>query len=240
MQEGLSAAEAQARICAVRRQRPDREQPHRPGSTSRSPIAHDHAPTKDFVAAIEAIKPTAIIGVSTVGEGLQPARRSRPWPGSTSGRSSSRSRTRPSRRVHRRGGLQVVARAAPSSPAAARSRRSASAARRSCRARATTSTSSPPWRMAVYATQAKRVHRRAVHRRRARRRRAGHAGEARLRAALSAAERHPGDRATCRGARGGGDLRAQPRGRPEAAEHRQPHRIAHVQGGIPPGCLGFR
>jgi malate dehydrogenase (oxaloacetate-decarboxylating)(NADP+) len=31
------------------------------------PYAHDHAPTKDFVAAVESIKPTTIIGVSTVG-----------------------------------------------------------------------------------------------------------------------------------------------------------------------------
>jgi malate dehydrogenase (oxaloacetate-decarboxylating)(NADP+) len=31
------------------------------------PYAHKHAPTKDFVAAIRSIKPTAIIGVSTVG-----------------------------------------------------------------------------------------------------------------------------------------------------------------------------
>lgn len=31
------------------------------------PYAHMHAPTKDFVAAIESIKPTTIIGVSTVG-----------------------------------------------------------------------------------------------------------------------------------------------------------------------------
>src|SRR6516164_5699135 len=31
------------------------------------PYAHPHAPTKDFVAAIESIKPTTIIGVSTVG-----------------------------------------------------------------------------------------------------------------------------------------------------------------------------
>ncbi len=31
------------------------------------PYAHQHAPTRDFVAAIESIKPTAIIGVSTVG-----------------------------------------------------------------------------------------------------------------------------------------------------------------------------
>jgi malate dehydrogenase (oxaloacetate-decarboxylating)(NADP+) len=31
------------------------------------PYAHKHTPTRDFVAAIESIKPTAIIGVSTVG-----------------------------------------------------------------------------------------------------------------------------------------------------------------------------
>jgi malate dehydrogenase (oxaloacetate-decarboxylating)(NADP+) len=32
------------------------------------PYAHAHAPTKDFLAAIESIKPTAIIGVSTKGK----------------------------------------------------------------------------------------------------------------------------------------------------------------------------
>jgi malate dehydrogenase (oxaloacetate-decarboxylating)(NADP+) len=31
------------------------------------PYAHEHAPTHDFVAAIESIKPTTIIGVSTIG-----------------------------------------------------------------------------------------------------------------------------------------------------------------------------
>ena len=31
------------------------------------PYAHPHAPTHDFVAAIESIKPTTIIGVSTIG-----------------------------------------------------------------------------------------------------------------------------------------------------------------------------
>jgi malate dehydrogenase (oxaloacetate-decarboxylating)(NADP+) len=31
------------------------------------PYAHSHAPTRDFVAAIESIKPTTIIGVSTIG-----------------------------------------------------------------------------------------------------------------------------------------------------------------------------
>src|ERR1700751_4185777 len=31
------------------------------------PYAHKHAPTRDFIAAIESIKPTTIIGVSTIG-----------------------------------------------------------------------------------------------------------------------------------------------------------------------------
>jgi len=31
------------------------------------PYAHEHAPTKDFVAAVESIMPTTIIGVSTIG-----------------------------------------------------------------------------------------------------------------------------------------------------------------------------
>jgi malate dehydrogenase (oxaloacetate-decarboxylating)(NADP+) len=31
------------------------------------PYAHQHAPTRDFVAAVESIKPTTIIGVSTIG-----------------------------------------------------------------------------------------------------------------------------------------------------------------------------
>src|SRR5215472_10823293 len=31
------------------------------------PYAHKHAPTRDFVVAIDSIKPTTIIGVSTVG-----------------------------------------------------------------------------------------------------------------------------------------------------------------------------
>jgi malate dehydrogenase (oxaloacetate-decarboxylating)(NADP+) len=32
-----------------------------------TPYAHKHAPTRDFVAAIESIKPTTLVGVSTVG-----------------------------------------------------------------------------------------------------------------------------------------------------------------------------
>ena len=34
------------------------------------PYAHAHAPTRDFVAAIESIRPTTIIGVSTIGGAL--------------------------------------------------------------------------------------------------------------------------------------------------------------------------
>jgi malate dehydrogenase (oxaloacetate-decarboxylating)(NADP+) len=64
MMEGLSEAEAQARISmfdinglieSSRKDLPDFQEAY----------AHKQAPTKDFAAAIEAIKPTAIIGVST-------------------------------------------------------------------------------------------------------------------------------------------------------------------------------
>src|ERR1700683_4350328 len=34
---------------------------------SQLPSAHQHGPTRDFVTAIESIKPTTIIGVSTIG-----------------------------------------------------------------------------------------------------------------------------------------------------------------------------
>jgi malate dehydrogenase (oxaloacetate-decarboxylating)(NADP+) len=64
MLEGSSRAEAQARISmfdinglleATRKDLFDFQKPY----------AHKYAPTKDFAAAIEAIKPTAIVGVST-------------------------------------------------------------------------------------------------------------------------------------------------------------------------------
>jgi malate dehydrogenase (oxaloacetate-decarboxylating)(NADP+) len=65
-QEGLTRKDAQARIYMfdinglledTRRDLLDFQRPY----------AHKHPPTRDFVAAIETIKPTAIIGVSTVG-----------------------------------------------------------------------------------------------------------------------------------------------------------------------------
>jgi len=64
MLEGLSTAEAQARISMF-----DinglLESSRKDILDFQKPYAHKQTPTKDFVAAIEAIKPTAIIGVST-------------------------------------------------------------------------------------------------------------------------------------------------------------------------------
>jgi len=65
MLEGLPAQDARARLWlfdvnglveSTRKDLPDFHQPY----------AHRHAPTRDFAAAIESLKPTAIIGVSTV------------------------------------------------------------------------------------------------------------------------------------------------------------------------------
>jgi malate dehydrogenase (oxaloacetate-decarboxylating)(NADP+) len=64
--QGMSLKEAQARVHmfdinglleASRKDLVDFQKPY----------AHQHAPTRDFVAAIESIKPTTIIGVSTIG-----------------------------------------------------------------------------------------------------------------------------------------------------------------------------
>jgi malate dehydrogenase (oxaloacetate-decarboxylating)(NADP+) len=66
VEEGLSLKQAQSRVCMfdinglledTRKDLVDFQKPY----------AHKHAPTRDFVAAIESIKPTTIIGVSTVG-----------------------------------------------------------------------------------------------------------------------------------------------------------------------------
>jgi malate dehydrogenase (oxaloacetate-decarboxylating)(NADP+) len=66
-QEGLSLKEAQARISMF-----DVNGLLEPSRKDlfdfQVPYAHKHSPTRDFVAAIESIKPTAIIGVSTVGK----------------------------------------------------------------------------------------------------------------------------------------------------------------------------
>ena len=63
--EGLSSEQARARIWLfdvnglLESKRPDL-------ADFQKPYAHPHAPVSDFLAAIESIKPTAIIGVSTV------------------------------------------------------------------------------------------------------------------------------------------------------------------------------
>jgi malate dehydrogenase (oxaloacetate-decarboxylating)(NADP+) len=67
MQEGLTAEQARARISLF-----DVHGLIEPGRQDladfQRPYAHAHAPTKDFVDAVESIRPTAIIGVSTVGK----------------------------------------------------------------------------------------------------------------------------------------------------------------------------
>ena len=64
--EGLSLREAQSRVSMF-----DinglLEDTRKDLFDFQKPYAHKHAPTRDFVAAIESIKPTTIIGVSTVG-----------------------------------------------------------------------------------------------------------------------------------------------------------------------------
>ncbi|HJZ93784.1 MAG TPA: NAD-dependent malic enzyme [Gemmataceae bacterium] len=66
VQDGLSLPEAQARISMF-----DVNGLLEPSRTDlfdfQKPYAHPHAPSRDFVACIESIKPTAVIGVSTVG-----------------------------------------------------------------------------------------------------------------------------------------------------------------------------
>jgi malate dehydrogenase (oxaloacetate-decarboxylating)(NADP+) len=67
VQEGLSLKDAQTRISMF-----DINGLLEPGRKDlfdfQKPYAHPHAPSRDFVACIESLKPTAIIGVSTVGK----------------------------------------------------------------------------------------------------------------------------------------------------------------------------
>jgi malate dehydrogenase (oxaloacetate-decarboxylating)(NADP+) len=67
VQEGLSLKDAQGRISMF-----DTHGLLEPGRTNlfdfQKPYAHPNAPSRDFVACIESIKPTAIMGVSTVGK----------------------------------------------------------------------------------------------------------------------------------------------------------------------------
>src|SRR5262249_30991493 len=66
VQEGLSLKQAQARISMF-----DVNGLLEPSRKDlfdfQKPYAHPHAPSRDFVACIESVKPTMLIGVSTVG-----------------------------------------------------------------------------------------------------------------------------------------------------------------------------
>ena len=67
VQDGMSLREAQARLSMFDVNgllEPSRQDLF----DFQQPYAHPHPPTRDFVAAIESLKPTAIIGVSTVGK----------------------------------------------------------------------------------------------------------------------------------------------------------------------------
>jgi malate dehydrogenase (oxaloacetate-decarboxylating)(NADP+) len=71
VQEGLTLKDAQGRVSMF-----DINGLLEPTRTDlvdfQKPYAHKHAPTRDFVAAIESIRPTTIIGVSTVGGAFTP------------------------------------------------------------------------------------------------------------------------------------------------------------------------
>jgi malate dehydrogenase (oxaloacetate-decarboxylating)(NADP+) len=66
-QEGLSLKEAQARI-AMFDVNGLLEPSRKDLFDFQKPYAHPHAPSRNFVACIESLKPTAILGVSTVGK----------------------------------------------------------------------------------------------------------------------------------------------------------------------------
>ena len=108
----------------------------------KEPFAHDHAFVGDLAEAIESMKPTALIGVSGMPQTFnEPVVHAMARHQPASGRSSP-CRIRPRRPSARPSRPTAGPRDAPCSPAAARSIRSPSTVRPTCRARATTVTSS--------------------------------------------------------------------------------------------------
>ena len=73
MLEGLTRRPGPIAHLAVRRQRPDRAEPDAICSTFRSRMPIPMRPSRDFVAVIESLRPTAIIGVSTKGKAFNQA-----------------------------------------------------------------------------------------------------------------------------------------------------------------------
>jgi len=103
--------------------------------------AHEHPPVANFLDAVKTLKPTAIIA-SPRCPARSRATSSRRWRPRTSGRSCSRCRTRPRRPSAPPRTRTAGAAAARCSPLAARSTRSCSTGDVTCRAKATTPTSS--------------------------------------------------------------------------------------------------
>ena len=232
MLEGLSKAEARARI-AMFDVNGLLETSRKDLFDFQKPYAHDFAPTKDFVAAIEAIKPTAIIGVSTCAKAFDQRVVStmaklnkRPIIFALSNPTDHAECTAEEAYKWSEGRVLFAA-GVPFAPFSYGGKMFVPGQGNNLYV-------FPAVALAVYATQAKRVPDDLFIA-------AAHgvadlvtAAQLELRAALSAAERHPGDRAARGGARRGSDLRAEARGRAEAHRPRRLHRVAHVQAGLRP------
>ena len=206
MLEGLSKSEAQARISMfdinglIEKSRKDLLE-------FQKPYAHDYAPSKDFAAVIEAIKPTAIIGVSTSAKAFD--RRVVSAMARINQRPIIFALSNPTDHAECTAeeaytwsdGRALFAAGVPFAPVRYKDKvvRAGAGQQSLC----VSGGGACGLRDAGEARAG-----RAVHRRRARRGRAGDQGRARLRAALSAAERDPGDRDARGGARRRGDLRA--------------------------------
>ena len=230
MLEGLSETEAQARISMfdinglIEKSRKDLLE-------FQKPYAHDYAPTKDFAAAIEAIKPTAIIGVSTSAKAFDQrvislmAKINR-WPIIFAlSNPTDHAECTAEEAYTWSEGRALFAAGVPFGPVRYKDKVFVPGQGNNLYV-------FPAVALAVYATQAKRVPdelfiaaARGVAEQVTK-------AELELRAALSTAERNPGDRDACGGARRRGDLRPQARRRRQAEGHGLVHRVSHVQAGI--------
>ena len=230
MLEGLSEARGASAHLDVRHQRPDREEPQGPAGVPEVLCARlcadqglrrrDRGDQADRDRRCE-----------HVGEGVRPARdlaHGEDQPAADHFRAVEPDR---SRRMHRRGGLYwsegraLFAAGVPFGPVRYKDKVFVPGQGNNLYV-------FPAVALAVYATQAKRVPddlfiaaARGVAEQVTK-------AETRLRAALSTAERNPGDRDARGGARRRGDLRPQARRRRQAEGHGLVHRVAHVQAGI--------
>ena len=205
VQEGLSLKDAQARISMF-----DVNGLLEPSRTDlfdfQKPYAHPHAPSRDFVAAIESIKPTAIIGVSTVGKTFtrqvieaMSRLNERPIIFALSNPTEHAECT-PEEAYQWSKGKALYAAGVQFPPVSY-------GGRTFLPGQANNFYIFPAVGMAIYATQTEARDRRDVHRGRARPRGPGDAGGAGARAALPAAVEHPGNRDQGGRPRGPGGVR---------------------------------